>query len=80
MADPDSDGKIFLGKGDKPEMLALAFGNRHGLVTGATGTGKTVTLQTIAEGFSRAGVPCSLPTSRATSRGSRRQAKPRTPS
>ena len=57
MADPDSDGKIFLGKGDKPEMLALAFGNRHGLVTGATGTGKTVTLQTIAEGFSRAGVP-----------------------
>jgi uncharacterized protein len=57
MADPDRDGKIFVGKSDKPEMLALAFGNRHGLVTGATGTGKTVTLQTIAEGFSRAGVP-----------------------
>ena len=57
MADPDLDGKIFVGKSDKPEMLALAFGNRHGLVTGATGTGKTVTLQTIAEGFSRAGVP-----------------------
>ncbi len=57
MADPDRDGKIFVGKSDKPEMLTLAFGNRHGLVTGATGTGKTVTLQTIAEGFSRAGVP-----------------------
>src|SRR5271155_3395541 len=57
MADPDLDGKIFVGKSDKPEMLALAFGNRHGLVNGATGTGKTVTLQTIAEGFSRAGVP-----------------------
>ncbi|MCQ4631658.1 DUF853 domain-containing protein [Shinella sp. CPCC 100929] len=35
----------------------LKYGNRHGLVTGATGTGKTVTLQTLAEGFSRAGVP-----------------------
>jgi uncharacterized protein len=31
--------------------------NRHGLITGATGTGKTVTLQTMAEGFSRIGVP-----------------------
>ena len=57
MSNPDQDGKIFVGKSDKPEMLALAFGNRHGLVTGATGTGKTVTLQTMAEGFSRAGVP-----------------------
>lgn len=37
--------------------LSLAMANRHGLVTGATGTGKTVTLQTLAEGFSRAGVP-----------------------
>jgi DNA helicase HerA-like ATPase len=57
MSNPDQDGKIFVGKGEKPELLALAFGNRHGLVTGATGTGKTVTLQTMAEGFSRAGVP-----------------------
>ncbi len=57
MTNPDRDGKIFVGKSDKPEWLALAFGNRHGLVTGATGTGKTVTLQTMAEGFSRAGVP-----------------------
>ena len=57
MSNPDQDGKIFVGKSEKPEFLALGFGNRHGLVTGATGTGKTVTLQTMAEGFSRAGVP-----------------------
>ena len=37
--------------------LPLALANRHGLITGATGAGKTITLQTLAEGFSRAGVP-----------------------
>jgi DNA helicase HerA-like ATPase len=57
MASLDQDGKIFVGKSGKPEYLELHFGNRHGLVTGATGTGKTVTLQVLAEGFSRAGVP-----------------------
>jgi DNA helicase HerA-like ATPase len=57
MADVFQDGKIFVGKGEKPEYLELKFGNRHGLATGATGTGKTVTLQVLAEGFSRAGVP-----------------------
>src|SRR5947199_2064916 len=56
MADLDQDGKIFVGKSDKPEYLSLHYGNRHGLVTGATGTGKTVTLQVLAEGLSRAGV------------------------
>ena len=35
----------------------LQYGNRHGLIAGATGTGKTVTLQILAEGFSAAGVP-----------------------
>ena len=40
-----------------PQYLALKLANRHGLVTGATGTGKTVSLQIMAEGFSRAGVP-----------------------
>ena len=45
---PDSGGRVFL----QPR-----FGNRHGLVAGATGTGKTVTLMTLAEGFSRIGVP-----------------------
>lgn len=53
----DRDGTIFVGKGEKPQYLTLALANRHGLVAGATGTGKTVTLQVLAEGFSRAGVP-----------------------
>jgi DNA helicase HerA-like ATPase len=53
----DPPGQIFVGQSIKPEYLALALANRHGLVTGATGTGKTVTLQVLAEGFSRAGVP-----------------------
>jgi len=53
----DKDGTIFVGKGDEPQYLTLALANRHGLVAGATGTGKTVTLQILAEGFSRAGVP-----------------------
>ncbi|HEX8417881.1 MAG TPA: helicase HerA-like domain-containing protein, partial [Methylobacterium sp.] len=53
-----SDGKILVGKsGAKPEFLTLKLANRHGLVAGATGTGKTVTLQVMAEGFSNAGVP-----------------------
>ncbi|MBA3448775.1 MAG: DUF853 domain-containing protein [Pseudaminobacter sp.] len=57
-------GSIFIGASRKPddsyqraEELLLKYGNRHGLVTGATGTGKTVTLQILAEGFSNAGVP-----------------------
>lgn len=48
---------IFLGQSTKREDLILAMANRHGLITGATGTGKTVTLQIMAEGFSAAGVP-----------------------
>src|SRR5205807_5581389 len=56
MADVDTDQTIFVGKSSKPEVLTLALANRHGLVTGATGTGKTVTLQVLAEGLSRAGV------------------------
>ncbi len=58
------EGKLFLGGSrkpddsfNKPEYLDLAFANRHGLITGATGTGKTVTLQILAESFSSAGVP-----------------------
>ena len=50
------DGKILVGKSGKDwQYLDLPFGNRHGLVTGATGTGKTVTLQKLAEGFANAG-------------------------
>jgi uncharacterized protein len=51
------DNAIVVGKSRKYEVLDLKFGNRHGLVAGATGTGKTVTLQVLAEGFSLAGVP-----------------------
>ena len=49
--------KVFLGASGKPEYVLLPYGNRHGLITGATGTGKTVSLQGMAEGFSNAGVP-----------------------
>jgi DNA helicase HerA-like ATPase len=52
-----ADGKILIGKSTKPEYLELRLANRHGLITGATGTGKTVSLQVLAEGFSNAGVP-----------------------
>ena len=58
MADnPDQvEGKILVGKsGATFRYLNLPLGNRHGLVTGATGTGKTVTLQKLAEGFCNAG-------------------------
>ena len=58
------EGKIYLGTSrnpddslQKPEYLNLKLANRHGLITGATGTGKTVSLQILAEGFSNAGVP-----------------------
>jgi DNA helicase HerA-like ATPase len=51
---------ILIGKGENRQFLLPAFGNQHGLVTGATGTGKTVTLQVLAEGFSRIGVPVFL--------------------
>jgi uncharacterized protein len=53
----DTDQAIFIGRGEAPAWLTLGLGNRHGLVTGATGTGKTVSLQVMAEGFARAGVP-----------------------
>jgi uncharacterized protein len=52
----DTVERIFIGKGEQPAWLTLALANRHGLVTGATGTGKTVSLQVMAEGFARAGV------------------------
>ena len=50
-------GKVFIGTSAKPEYIELRYGNRHGLITGATGTGKTVSLQVLSEGFSAAGVP-----------------------
>ena len=55
-----SDSGIFIGSGagrSAPQFLELSRANRHGLIAGATGTGKTVTLQGIIEGFCDAGVP-----------------------
>lgn len=49
--------QILLGKGDEPVNLLGKYGNRHGLIAGATGTGKTISLLVLAEGFSRMGVP-----------------------
>lgn len=58
------EGELYLGTSRKPddsinkgEYLNLKLANRHGLITGATGTGKTVSLQILTEGFSNAGVP-----------------------
>jgi DNA helicase HerA-like ATPase len=55
-----SDIYVGLGTNNERQLLHLARANRHGLVAGATGTGKTVTLQTIAEQFSENGVPVFL--------------------
>ncbi len=53
-----SDNNILLGgNGSRQILLDAGMANRHGLITGATGTGKTVTLQVLAESFSRLGVP-----------------------
>ncbi len=51
---------ILIGKGETSVWLRGKYGNRHGLVAGATGTGKTVSLMVMAEGFSRMGVPVFL--------------------
>ncbi len=42
------------------QFMKLGYANRHGLIAGATGTGKTITLQILAEGFANAGVPVFL--------------------
>lgn len=49
--------KIWMAQGENPCYLLLNQANRHGLIAGASGTGKTVTLKVMAEGFSQAGVP-----------------------
>jgi DNA helicase HerA-like ATPase len=51
------DSAIFVGKGNTEQFLALNLANRHGLLAGATGTGKIVSPRILAEGFSRAGLP-----------------------
>ena len=52
--------QIFVGGAEVPVYLNPAYANRHGLIAGATGTGKTVSLQILAEQFSRLGVPVFL--------------------
>jgi uncharacterized protein len=61
MATPDTRTadtleQFFIGKREQPAWLTLGLANRHRFVTGATGTGKAVSLQVMAEGFARAGV------------------------
>lgn len=62
--EPNYADRLFVGGGGadyaEPRELLLRYANRHGLIAGATGTGKTVTLQILAEGFSNAGVPVFL--------------------
>jgi DNA helicase HerA-like ATPase len=53
----DTSSGIFVGLGETPLYLLPRLANRHGLIAGATGTGKTVSLQILAEGFSALGVP-----------------------
>ena len=56
-----ADAGIYLGRGAADSQLLLSTANRHGMIAGATGTGKTATLRVLAEGFSRAGVPVFAP-------------------
>ena len=52
--------EILIGKGDSAVWLLPKYANRHGMIAGATGTGKSVSLMVLAEGFSRLGVPVFL--------------------
>ncbi len=52
-----ADGKLWIAKGESKVYLHPQYANRHGLIAGASGTGKTVTLKVMAESFSEMGVP-----------------------
>ena len=54
------NGRILIGKGEKPVYLEGTMANRHGLIAGATGTGKSITIKVLAESFSDMGVPVFL--------------------
>ena len=54
----NTPSELLIGQSDEKRIMQLGrMSNRHGLIAGATGTGKTVTLQVLAEGFSRLGIP-----------------------
>ncbi len=55
-----TDRKIWLAQSDKNLFLLPSMANRHGLIAGATGTGKTITMKVMAESFSDMGVPVFL--------------------
>ncbi len=55
-----SEHTFLLGSGEQPVHVRARMGNRHGLIAGATGTGKTISLQVLAEGYARLGVPVFL--------------------
>ena len=54
------DNKLYIAQGTEPVFLLTNMANRHGLIAGATGTGKTVTLKSIAQSMSDAGIPTFL--------------------
>ena len=57
------DGNLYLGLSDEGRVnLPLKMANRHGLIAGASGTGKTITMKVMAESFSTRGYPCSSAT------------------
>ncbi len=58
MSDTESPKILIGGNGENQVWMPTAMANRHGMISGATGTGKTVSLQVLAESFSRLGVPC----------------------
>lgn len=60
MIDLQAADRVYVGQGDAPVTLLMKYANRHGLIAGATGTGKTVSLQVLAEGFASRGVPVFL--------------------
>lgn len=54
----DNENRLYVAHSDHPLFIEPKMANRHGLIAGATGTGKTVSLQVLAETFSDLGVPC----------------------
>ncbi|MDO4183042.1 MAG: DUF853 family protein [Coriobacteriia bacterium] len=63
------EDRIYMALGDNPCYLLLNQANRHGIISGASGTGKTVTLKVMAEGFSKAGVPVFMADAKGDVRG-----------